>query len=390
LDSNSEVFYDDEIDLVQLAAPLIARWKLLLAIVLLGSIAAFIFSTTLPKTYESTASIFVQQNSPASSILKSLPVSIGGESSSGGYYITLLQSDAMRRDLITKLDLVHNPHFNEGRHMNGGKAIEALARMVRVNETKNGAIDITVQAKSPRLAARIANTMLDDLGIFAITASRRKADFIEKKLDETTRNLSKAEEDMSAFMEKNQVAAMDEQTKGMIEQMGELDAKLLDLDSQLHAINSDLANAGNLDDLVDKEVQGKSLQTSRDYILGQRNSLHAKLEKLPAVATQYARIQRRITVLTSTFQLLTEQYQLARITQKGEDGDYQIIDRAHPNPKKVAPRNSVNATLGGIVALVLASVIILLGARSTNVKAKRRVTRRKVTQEPPRTPVEHR
>lgn len=390
MDSNSEVFYDDEIDLAQLVAPLVAKWKLILTLVILGSIAAFMYSFTVPKTYQSTASIFVQENSAASSLLKSLPVSVGGDSSSSGYFITLLQSDAMRRDLIAKLNLVRNPKIALGKPMDETKALEALDKMVMVSQTKNGAVDITVQATSPRLAAQIANTMLDDLGVFVITASRRKADFIEKRLDETTRGLSRAEEEMSAFMEKNQVASIDEQTRGMIEQLGELDAKLLDLDSQLQALNSDLANAGNLDDLVDKEVQKKSLQTSRDYILKQRNDLHAKLDKLPAVATKYARIQRKMTALTSTFQLLTEQYQLARITQKGEDGDYQIIDRAYPNSKAVAPRKMVNAVLGGIITFVLVSIIILLRARSNSIKTRRRATRTKAVQDSPRTSAEHR
>ena len=76
------------------------------------------------------------------------------------------------------------------------------------------------------------------------------------------------------------------------------------------------------------------------------------------MAADYARLERNIAVYSKTFEILNQQYQLERITQKGEDGDYQIVDRAQPDPKPVAPRKSTNAAVGGVLCFMLTAALI--------------------------------
>ncbi|MCE5315052.1 MAG: GNVR domain-containing protein [Armatimonadota bacterium] len=365
---DNEIVREDEIDLALLAAPLIARWKPLLAIAVICSIVAFFCSRAFPKVYESKASLYVQQSSTTSSLLSKLPIAISGGGSNNGYFVTILQSDALRKMTMSRLKLLSNPHFVGNRPATEIDGLKALGKMVSVEESKNGAISVTVQARSPKLAANIANTLVDGLGRLVTTASARKSDFIEKRLQETARDMDKAEDDMCEFMQNNRVAAIDEQTQGMVAQLGQLDARLLDVDAQIQGINGNLASAGDLNDLVESEVQKKSLSKERDFVISERDKLNKQLENLPAVAVKYARIKRRVEVLNGTYQLLMEQYQMANIARKGEDGDYQIIDRAFPNPQKVAPSNLLNAIAGGMLGLFAASVVILFRARSTNRK----------------------
>ena len=372
---SNEIRTSDEIDLIQALAPVTVRWKLLLVVGIIGCAAGFGVSRLLPKTYESSATIYVQQSSSPASLLQNLPVSLGSSNggSTYGYVLTLLRSESLRKIAIQRLDLMHNPDFTYGRKLTAPEALMRLSKMTTVQERKEGSLALLVEARNSELAANIVNTMVDGLGDLMQTASRRKADFIEHKLNTTTTDLARAEKEMSRFMETHDIAMIDEQSRAMIQQLGELDIRLLDLDAKLQSLDSNLANEGDINRLVDEQVQCKALQQTRNYVVGERDKLKTQLDKLPEMGTQYVRIQRKLTVLNKTYELLTEQYQMARITQKGEDGDYQVVDRAWPDPKKVAPSNMANALIGGILVDILAAVFILVREHSRANKRNRRL-----------------
>ncbi|MCE5322970.1 hypothetical protein LLG46_06610 [bacterium] len=375
MESKTENLYDNEIDLVELARPVFVAWKFILIVAIFCGLIAFFYSRTLPEIYQSKATFFVQQNSSVSSLVNSLPIAgLGASSGQSGYFLTILQSNTLKRQVVRRLKLVDNRHFMK-KCPNGlnpeSAAVEALTSATTINQDKNGSISLSVRAQQPKLAADIANAMLDQMEVMVIRISTRKSDFIEERIDETKTDLAKAEDDMSRFLEKNQVASIDEQTKLMVDKLSKLDADLLDVNTKLQGLYSELATAGNLDDLVNKEVSQKSLEATRDYIQNERTKLTLQIEKLPETATKYARIQRRVAVLSKTYELLTEQYQIAQITQKGEDGDYQIIDRARPNPEKVAPSNTSNAIFGFLVGMLIMSVVLLIRSRINRKKRSR-------------------
>ncbi len=359
MDSRNAYAYD-ELDLAGFLAPLIARWKILLGAFVLGCLVAFIVSRMLPKTYQSSATVYVQQSATAS-LISSLPIAIAPTSgSSSGYLVTLLQSEKLLGSVGTRLRLLNNKDFLDKPSPSTDDMIEKLKKSVKVTENRNGSIRLTVRAHKPELAADIANAMVDSLGSLVVTASKKKVDFIQEKLQETEVDLAKAEDELKVFLEKNNIAVVDEQTKALIDQMTELESRLISTDQELQAVTSELENSGDVNILVDREVRKRSLESSRNYLKERITDLEEDLARLPAVATQYARLQRNTTILAKQFELLTEQYQLARITQKGEDGDYQIIDRARPIHRKVAPKTTLNMAAGGATGLLLAVVGINL------------------------------
>ncbi|MCX6343910.1 MAG: Wzz/FepE/Etk N-terminal domain-containing protein [Armatimonadetes bacterium] len=367
-----ENYHNDEIDLIDYFAPLIARWKLLLVASLLGAIAMFAYSRSLPKVYQSSATIYVQQSSGASSLLRNLPISLptsGGGSS--GYLVTLLQSDSLLRQVSAQYDLPHNWGMVGKKRLNEDETIELFCNNLAVSENKGGSITIKLKAYSPDLAAKIINTMLDNLESLMVTSSKKKIAFISEKLTDTSRDLDRAEQKLTKFLENNNVTLIDEETRAWIQQMGVLEGNILELDTQLQSIKSELNSEGNLDILVSQEVKRKSLESSREFVAKKRDELTAKLANLPAMATKYAQLQREIMVLSKTYELLTEQYQMARITQKGEDGDYQIIDRARPNNKKIAPRVMLNTAIGGIITFLFVAVLINLNSAFSKRKPRR-------------------
>ncbi|MEN6356357.1 MAG: GNVR domain-containing protein [Armatimonadota bacterium] len=344
---------DPEVDLREQVRKWRARWKLLLAFILGGMALAFIYTKMQPNIYESKASLYVKSTSSTAGLLADLPIGLSQGSSGSGYIIALLKSETMYRRVIVQLNLLQSHAFADRRVCNIPSAVEELSRSAMVHEEKDGTISLIVRSRSPELSAKIANAMVGNLGTMVITVSKKKTDFIQGKMTGTLRDLEKAENDLMIFQKRNSIASIDDQTKAMITELSELDSKLVELDVQQQDIRSQLANSGDLNDLVGLEVELKSLESSRSFLENKRTDLQKKLETLPQMGLEYMRLQRRVASLTKTYELLLQQYEMESISQRGEDGDYQIIDKAHPNKQKVAPSAARNAVLGGMIGLMV-------------------------------------
>lgn len=352
---------DEEIYLIDILAPVLAKWKVVFVFSLIGACVGLVFALRSPRMYESSVTMYVQQSSGASSILSSLPIALPmGGSGSIGYFTTILQSDTLMSATIADLDIKENKVFNKGKPMSQSDALEEFRRCVKIKDDKSGSLRLTVKMRDPRLAADAASLMLARLEKTIVHNSKRKSDFISTKLEETTRELQKAENALLKFQQSNDCAMIDEQTRSMIQQLSVLDGQLLAADVELESTLSDLDNAGDLNVLADQEVRKKSLEASREYINKQRSELYTKLKRLPAVTVEYIRLQRNVGILTKTFELLTEQYQLASIKQQGEDGDYQIIDRPQPADKPLSRGTMSKSVVGALFGCMFSSIIITM------------------------------
>lgn len=366
--TNQQPVKQDEIDLREYIRPLLPRWKLILLFFIIGGVGAYFISTLLPRTYNSTAVLYAQQPS-SQALLRNLPAALGsGGGNFNGYLIIVLQSHSMKTAVIDRLDLRNNNLLFPDEVPIMADAIDKMTEIVSVTENKNGGVQISVNAPEPELAAEIANTMLDLLGGYVVTAAKKKVDFTTTNLAKTKQDLDQAETKLMKFLQNNDVAMVDDQTRQMIEALGQIEADLMQVEAELKQVSSKLENSGDVDVLLDMDVQKRALAARRDFMVKQRDEMRDRLSKLPAVAADYARLQRDVMILSKSYELLTEQYQLAQITQKGEDGDYQIIDRAVANPNKVAPKNGMNAAMGAFLATVLACVgINIFAARKARV-----------------------
>ncbi|MDH7603073.1 MAG: Wzz/FepE/Etk N-terminal domain-containing protein [Armatimonadota bacterium] len=366
-----EACASEVLDPGQLLAPILARWRLIVLCTVVGAVCGLVISLLLPRLYESRATIFPQQSQGITSLLSQLPIPINSRSTPAGYYTALLKSDTLLIRTLKSLQLLQNPQFTNGERLDLNRALRRLRKAVNIKENRDGSVSIVVRWTNPYLASQIANTMLDLLGGLVQTASKRKVVFISQKLKDTARDLREAEEQMKRFLEANDIAAIEDQSKAIIQELSELDGRLLAADVELREISSRLQNAGDLESLVEDEVRKKALEASRELIVKRKAELQKKLSLLPEVATEYGRLKRRVELLNQTYGVLTQQYQLERITQQGEGGDYQVIDRARPDKQKVAPRTVLNTALGGLIGLIAAAVgASLLASTDTRGRAQ--------------------
>ncbi len=346
----------EEIDLDDVVSRLLARRLVLLVAAIIGALVVYSASRFLPKTYESKATIFVQTTSGGLGLSRDASFILGTGSGRSGYLITLLQSETMRRAVASSLRLAHRKELGADGDIE--KAVRFLRANVSSDEDRNGSIDVVAKAPTPFLAAAIANSFLENLGRLVKTSSKRKATFISERLEDTAGRLRKAEDELLSFQQHSDVASLEDETRGVITQLVDVADRLTALGMELEQVESELRNSGEPDRLVDLEVRKRSIEASRESLLDDQRRLRSKLSSLPATAMGYARLQRNVAVLSKTFDILTEQYQLATISQYGEDGDYQIVDHARPDRRPVGPKPVRNACIGGLLSLVVAGLIV--------------------------------
>ncbi len=362
-------YMDDEIYLSDLLAPVLAKWKLVLVITLIGAAVGLVAGVSQPRCYQSTATIYVPQGSGVgglkSSIALSLGASIGGNSTA--YYTTLLQSETLFRKTISRLGLMQDRFFTRGRKLSMTRALRRIDELTDVKDNKNGGVEISARMATPTRAVRVVDCMLDIMAETVDRSSTRKVNFISRRLAETTEQLDSAQDRLLSFQKKSGVPVVEEEGKRVIDSLTVLDARLLTIDVDLAEIKSNLDNAGDLDALVDQEVRRRALEASREQVMKEREAALARLGTLPDVASTYLKLQREVTVLAKTFEVLTERYQLATIEEQGEGGDYQIVDRAQLPDEPVRRGAAIKTAVGGFAGFMLGAILVsavALGRRS--------------------------
>jgi len=96
-----------------------------------------------------------------------------------------------------------------------------------------------------------------------------------------------------------------------------------------------------------------SLETKKISLASSVKEYESRLERLPDKELYLARLERAIKVSESTYIILLEKYQEARINEAMELGDIRVIDEARIPEDPIKPNKKLNLAIGGILGLML-------------------------------------
>jgi uncharacterized protein involved in exopolysaccharide biosynthesis len=108
---------------------------------------------------------------------------------------------------------------------------------------------------------------------------------------------------------------------------------------------------------------------SRDDAERDKDDLYPALRQLPRLAVPFADLYRRVQVQEAVFELLTQQYELARIEEAKDVPIISVIDTPGIPEKKAFPPRLLLALLLTGFSFVGASVLILMRERWAKVNA---------------------
>jgi len=351
--------HHDEVTLMDYLEVFIRQWRIVVIYLVMVMIATLVATRMMPREYRARASVFVEMRTGGASAIMMLGQlsSLGMAGTSGtqlDYMKSLLDSDSMGYRVLEKLDLVHNPKFvPQGVKFAKDQLLGRLKRLVTIDVNRRSLVTVTVESRDPELSAKIANTYVSLLGDMVITRGKIKREFIERQLKETTDSLKASEEKLREFQEKNGLVDLDIQVQSVVENMVTLQRELATNEISLHEIEELRGSTASISDLISLDERSKTIRVRNSELRKQLAQMERQIASLPSSGLQYARLTREVKVDQKIFEILTEQFELARIAETDDSLPFQIVDRATPPSAPFKPQMMINLPIGLILGLFL-------------------------------------
>ncbi|HTF62327.1 MAG TPA: GNVR domain-containing protein [Edaphobacter sp.] len=347
--------------------------RLHIAIITFGSllIGAAIAFLMMKVTFTATATILPPQAPQStSSILMGQLSSLAGLGASGAasllknpsdIYVGMLESRTITDHIINRFQL--ESLWKQKKLEDTRKILKGHAQF---DAAKNGLIVITVKDPNPKLASDMANAFVDELyqmnSTLAVTEAGQRRLFFDRQLEEEKNALTAAENDLRTTQEKTGLIELSGQSAMAIRTIAETGAELRSREVELQAMRTYA---------TDENPDLKRLQTQIEVLRQQLSALQNNQKnmfpgdtqvpagRVPKEGMEYVRKLREVRYHQTLFDLLSRQYEAARIDEAKSAPIIQIVDHAVPPDKKSGPPRML-ITLGfGVVGFCLACFLAL-------------------------------
>jgi capsule polysaccharide export protein KpsE/RkpR len=310
-----------------------------------------------------------------------------GLKSSGAMFIGVLRSQTAQERLIEQFDL---------KKVYGKSLVVDARRRLDENtsiseDRKSGIITISVTDHSPQRAAAMASAYVDQLNLLvaelSTTAAHRERVFLEDRLGVAKRDLDEATTQLAQFSSKNHTLDIQQEGKALLDAAGSIAGQMIAAQSQLEglrqiytdnnsrvrALNARVAELRRqLERLGGVEAKEPPPADSAAPASGQSGDSAAHqssglpyptIRSLPLLGAKYADYYRRAKVQETVFELLTEQYELAKVQEAKETPSVKVLDPAQIPEKKSFPPRFVIIFLGTFLCCACSVVFVLGSAR---------------------------
>jgi uncharacterized protein involved in exopolysaccharide biosynthesis len=334
-------------------------------------LASTLFAFLVPVSYESVTKLMPPegQSGSGAGMLAALAGRAGGAGlggiagdllgvkNSGALFVGILGSQTVEDRLVEQFSLRHVYWVSKMED-----AREKLAQHTALAEDrKSGIITVAVTDHDPKRAAAIARayvTELDRLVAEVSTSSaRRERIFLEERVNGVKGDLDAAARKFSDFASKNTAIDIPAQGKAMMEAAATLQGQLIAAESELSGLRQ-MYTSNNVR-VRSLEARAHELRRELDKLGGgdmsggakSENDLYPSLRKLPILGVTYADLYRQTKIEETVYELLTEQYELAKVQEAKEIPSVKVLDAAVVPTKKSFPPRMMIVFLGTAVVM---------------------------------------
>jgi len=295
--------------------------------------------------YESTAQI-MPPDSGSSSLASIVPAAISkspglmglagdlmGVKSTSAVFVKVLESRTVLDHIIKDFDLLKKYHLSTWEDTRK----KLVSRTVVAEDKKSGVITISFQDHDANLVAAVTNAYVEELGSVmtkvSTSAARRERIFIEQRLADENKGLEDAEQQFSQFASTNMALDVPEQTKVTVEAAARLQGELIATKAQLEGlkqtyteenirVKSAQAHVNELERALAKMNSGRGLGVQDP------TSPYPSVKNLPLLGVKWADLYRKTKIQETVVELLTQQYEMARIQEAKEIPSVKVLDPA--------------------------------------------------------------
>jgi len=354
---------------------IVIKWrKMVIRNVIVVTVLAIIISLLLRPKFTATTTILPPSNEEGALVgltgILSSQAAFGASLSRLGFglsrpsdlYAAILRSGRIRSEIINRFDL--KKRFKAKTMYD---AFKALNKITKINVTAEGIIEVSVTHQDKYLATDMANGFIEELDKFntqtRMTMGKRYRIFLENRLRQTAKELAEAEDSLKAFKERHRTVALDEEMKSAIEIIAKLKSEQVIREIQRGAFAS--ADDENNPYILNLDQQIKAIEKQLSAIefgvkTKNRNEFGAgfsvPFSQLPQLSLELARLTRNFKVQEAIYELLTQNFEQAKLLELRDTPTVQILDVAAPPEKKSWPKR----TLIVIFAFVLSFAFSVL------------------------------
>jgi capsule polysaccharide export protein KpsE/RkpR len=338
-------------------------------------VVSLLIALLIPKMYESQTRIMPPETSDTNSTLLgmfagrllgndslgNLATSLIGGHTNSALFVDLLRSSSVTDPLIEKFELQH-VYYKRYRV----DAAKVLARRTTIaQDKKSGVITLSVRDTDPRRARDLAQAYLDQLNTLVNRTSTSPAHqeklFIEQRVQEVKRDLDHAQDAMSEFSSTHATIDLKEQTRATVESQAMLEGELIAAESELQSLQQLYGDSNIRVRSVEAKIaslkrelgklEGTSapLPTAAESIASPApaaDKSYLPLRQVPRLAIPYANLYRELHVQETLYDLLTQQYEVARIQEAKDVPAVNVIDAPGiPEKKSFPPRTLLTLAL---------------------------------------------
>ena len=349
---------------------LLERKRVLYGIVFLSMLATAIYSLVMPKTYSSSALIAPPSGSDTglAGIIGGMPMGdmLGGlvglsSGGDGAYFLAVMESRVMMERVIEEFDL--RTHYK----MQDDKIEDVLRKMQkRIKPSldfETGFIGLTVDDRDPQYAHDICSFILSELENLNLEYKVRHAQdtrrFVEGEVLKIRARLDSLETALVQFQQTQRVLEPTEQARVILSEYAEIKTQAELKELELRMARMDYAADHPEIKRLEAELQALRTKLQESYESGD-SDLFLAISDLPATAIDYLRYQRELEIENQKLIFMLPQLEQAKIEEVNDTEVLQILDPPRVAEKRTKPKRTLMVLASGLIAFLVASVLIVL------------------------------
>ncbi|MGA7646586.1 MAG: GNVR domain-containing protein [Terriglobales bacterium] len=353
--------------------------RLAAAAVMVLTMVAFLITSE----YESTVQLMPPDSqssfsTSAMAALSSLPTAaagsglasslLGGIKTQGATVVAFLESRTVEDDLINRFDL--RKVYGFSRYVD---TRNKLAKRTSIEEDrKSGVITLAVADRDRRRARDLAQAYVDELDFLftrlSTSSARRERIFLEERLKGVKQELDDSSRQLSEFSSQNATFDAQNQTKAMIEGAARLQGELIAAESETRALEP-IYGSENVR-LRSAKMRVGELRRQLERLGGagangtssEPGDIYPPLRQMPMLGVRYADLYRTVKIREATFEILTKQYEIARVEEAKELPSIKVLDAPDVPERKSFPPRLLIIVFGTFLTVIVGMAWVVIRA----------------------------
>lgn len=339
----------DGINLLDYLEVIVRNWRMIIKTTCITAVLSVSTSLCLPNIYTATTLILPPQQDSSGLMgmlmgsangMGGVAADLLGKGTPADMYVGMLNSETISDKIINRFNLMklYDLKYRFDTYKLLHQKVDILVGK------KDGIISISVEDKNPKLAAKIANAYVEELGILLVNLNSADAGqnraYLEERLSKAKVDLENAGDALKQFQSKNKALDISDQAQGTIKGVANLEGLLASEEVKLAGLRRIFTDSSQ--EVKNQHSVIANIKTQIAKFEGSHsNSSIPGIASVPELEQKYLRLMREFKIQETIFELLTKQNEMTKLSEVKNISSLQVIQTAREPDKKTKPKRSL-------------------------------------------------